>query len=123
MKKFTAKKRFTAKAVMGNRRGSEMIEAAAVLPLLILLILSLILLIVYYYACISCQVNLHQSLLEEAAESRAIYKKLEAREDVSKPLRGASSIIMGKEISGRIYAMRPAQIIRLGEAAGIDFQE
>lgn len=123
MKKFTAKKRFAAKTVMGNRRGSEMIEAAAVLPLLILLILSLILLIVYYYACISCQVNLHQALLEEAAESRAVYKKLEESEAVSKPLRGASSVIMGKEISGRIYAMRPAQIIRLGEAAGIDFQE
>ena len=81
MKKFTAKKRHIAKAVMRNRRGSEMIEAAAVLPLLILLILSLILLIVYYYTCISCQVNLHQSLLEEAAGSaRGRLKTVERRQ-------------------------------------------
>ncbi|WP_160200763.1 hypothetical protein [Anaerotruncus colihominis] len=108
---------------MRSRRGSDMVEATIVIPLLILVVCSLILLIVYYYACLDGQLNLHERLQEEAAESRAVYKKLEDRDSVSKQLRGVSSIVMENDIFGRIYAVYPSQIIRLGEAAGIDVQQ
>lgn len=105
---------------MKSKRGEEMVEAALVLPLLILTILSLILLILYYHTALQSQTELHSRLLAEAAESKAVYKRIEDSKRVSSEMGGIVSMVMKKEIDSSIYVLRPAAILRTGELIGLD---
>ena len=97
-----------------------MVEASIVLPILILTILSLILLILYYYACLSCQVELHEDLISDTENRKAVFKVVEKRETVSSEVGGVISMIMQKEIAASTYVIGPADMIRAGELIGLE---
>lgn len=105
---------------MKNKRGEETVEAALVLPILILTILSLILLVLYYYSCLNCQTELHAELLAQEQECKAVFRMIKERDAVSSQMDGMVSMLMHKEISGRIYAVSPADMIRAGELIGLE---
>ena len=103
-----------------GKRGSDMVEAAMVLPVLILVILSLILLMIYDYHCVICQTDLHADLLAKAEKSLKIYDTLEENRQVCESMGGLSEILMKKRIAARCYVFAPAAILRAGELVGLD---
>ena len=58
---------------LNSRRGSEIVEAAVVMPLVILAVLSMILLQVFFYQCLLVQVRLHEDLTDRAVHSRKLF--------------------------------------------------
>ncbi len=98
-----------------NKRGDEIVEAAMVLPILILTILSLILLIVYYFACLNVQVDLHRQMVRDAMHSEPVFEIKNKKEETSSEIGGVISMIMSKQINGKIYMINEADIIRAGE--------
>ncbi len=98
-----------------NKRGDEIVEAAMVLPILILTILSLILLIVYYFACLNVQVDLHRQMVQDAMHSKSIFEIKNKKEETSSEIGGVISMIMNKQIEGKIYMINEADIIRAGD--------
>lgn len=100
--------------------GTDLVEAAIVLPVLILVILSLILLMVYFYHCLTSQTALHAELLTKSAQSDAVFKTLEQSRQVSEKLGGLSAVLMETCIKARCYVFAPAAILRTGELIGID---
>lgn len=98
-----------------NKKGDEIVEAAMVLPILILTILSLILLIVYYFSCLNTQVDLHRQMIKDAMYCETIFETKTKKEETSSEIGGIISMIMNKEIEGRVYMINEANLIRLGE--------
>lgn len=98
-----------------NRKGDEIVEAAMVLPILILTILSLILLMVYYFSCLNTQVDLHRQMIEDGMHVDTVFEIKTKKEETSSEIGGVISMIMSKEIEGRVYMINEANLIRLGE--------
>lgn len=106
------------KNLMGNimsKKGSEMVEAAIVIPIIILTFLSMIMLIIYFYSCLICHVDLEYELIKKERNSNAIFERLQETEDVSKKIGGAVLFFMRKEYDAEIYCLNETKMIRLGE--------
>ncbi len=107
--------------ILRRRQGEEFAEAALVLPILILTILSMILLILYFYSCLNTQTALHNNLMRETAESSAIFHICTESDSVSSQMEGITDILMEKRITGRMYALNFAEIVRAGELIEVDW--
>jgi len=106
--------------MIGNKRGEEMVEAAMVLPLLILVCVSLLMVMVWYYDVHQNQITIHRDLLIHARESDDMFRvKKQAQQDQT-ILKGMAGNRMTVEKQHRVYWLKPAQWIRLGEMAGLD---
>ncbi len=98
-----------------NKRGEEIVEASIVLPLVILVILSMILLLIYFYACLQTQIGVHKELLTRQETFTGVYKITKTSETTERTMRGITSIGMRHESRGRLYLLRPADAILVGE--------
>lgn len=106
-----------------NRRGDEYVEAGMVLPILLLTILSLIMLLIYFFSCLNAQTDMHRTLLKEQRQPVVIFDIKEKSTETSSKIGGAVSLIMHKEIKGRVYCIGEAGAIRLGAMAWDDEEE
>lgn len=103
-----------------NKRGDEFVEAAMVLPLLILTVLSLILLLIFFFSCLEGQVNMHKNLLRENEESVKVFDLAKNELETSSEIGGLAEVMMHKKVTGRIYRINAADVIRAGEMLGFD---
>jgi len=97
-----------------------MVEAAMVLPLLILVCFSLLLVMVWFYEIHQNQMTIHKELLIQARESDAFFKVEKQQQQNQTRLDGLAAHLLTMEKQHRIYCLKPAQWIRLGEMAGLD---
>lgn len=103
-----------------NRKGDEYVEAAMVLPILILTILSLIMLMVYFFSCLNAQVDMHKEMVKESLTAPVVFDINEKSRETSSQMGGVVSLIMKKEIEGKMYEMKPADMIRAGEMLDVE---
>lgn len=111
--------RFSSRLIR-SRRGDEFVEAALVLPVLILAVLSMIMLILYFYLCLNTQTGLHENLMEKTAESKAVFWICTESDSVSSQMDGITHAVLKKNITGRMYVLDYAEIIRAGELIASD---
>ena len=97
-----------------------MVEAAFILPLLILMIASLLLLSVFCYEHHCGQIACHRELLESFDNNKTAYALEKESVSTKKTMRGLTEAIIKREQQHRIYKLRPAQWICLGEVVNID---
>lgn len=90
-------------------------EAALTLPIAILTIASMIMLMVYFFSCLDRQVDLHEGLIKKEGSEVTAIKIIKNKTETSERLGGLVSILMHKEIKGRVYAIRESLLIRTGE--------
>lgn len=106
-----------------NKKGSQMVDAAVVTPLFILIIFSLISACIFLFCSLENQTRLHDELLNDMNCSNAIFTIKNKTIETSKNTGGISSIIMRKQYNGRIYIMKQAEMIRIGEMLDLENAE
>ena len=100
-----------------NKRGSEMIEAAFVLPLLLLATISIIYLGLFYHEVFSEQLDVQHAILSEADQNSQIpFQIITEGAVVSGESKGLYSAGFSKDYSQRIYIIN-AEILVRGEGA------
>ena len=97
-----------------------MVEAAFVLPLLILMAASLMLFGLFYYESHCRQIACHQNLLESLEEDETMFLVKSENVTTKQQISGLANLVVKKEQTYRIYKLRPAQWICLGEMIDID---
>ena len=103
------------RALWKNKKGSENIEAAIVLPIIILIIMSLIGLSIFRYEALCNQLDAQREALERAGASASIYKKIEIKSFTSTETGGAAETELRGTYVARITVIDEAAIIRGGE--------
>ena len=91
-----------------------------VIPILILVCLSLILVMVHFYEAHQNQMTLHKELLEMSREKDAVFYIEKRNQKNQTALEGMVNHILVIEKQHRVYCLKPAQWIRLGEMAGLE---
>lgn len=104
---------------LNSRRGSEIVEAAVVMPLVILAVLSMILLQVFFYQCLLVQVRLHEDLTDRAVHSRKLFCVEQASASRGENMQGITHIRMTREHRVSCYAFCGADLVRTGEVTGL----
>ena len=97
-----------------------MVEAAFVLPLLIFMVASLMLLGLFYYENHCRQIACHENLLTQLEEDKAILFIKRETVTTKRQISGPANLVMREQKTHRIYKLRPAQWIYLGEMMGVD---
>ena len=103
-----------------NKKGSEIVEAAIVLPILFLSILSMLMLLIYEFSALTKQTEMHRKLTEDAIVSGKTFHVSRETENVSKEISGVISIIMNKEVKAVCYEISEAKAMLLGEVISDD---
>ncbi|MBQ1406849.1 MAG: hypothetical protein IIY88_01820 [Eubacterium sp.] len=98
-----------------NKKGSEIVEAAIVLPVLILSILSMLMLLIYEFSALTGQIDMHKKLTNDAVASKRTFHVLRETENASKDVSGIISIVLKKEIKAVCYEICEAKAMLLGE--------
>ena len=96
-----------------------MVEAAMVLPILILVVFSLLLVMVYYFESHQSQMDIHKALLLQAQESQAVFHIEKQSQKNQTRLDGMVDHVLVLEKHHRIYCLRPARWVQLGEMTGL----
>ena len=91
-----------------------------VLPILILVAFSLMLAMTYFYQVHQSQMTLHQEMLSKAQNSDAIFQVQKRTQENQTRLDGIVNHLLKTEKQHRIYCMKPARWILLGEMDGLD---
>ncbi len=106
--------------MMRNKRGEEMVEAAMVLPILILVVFSLMLVMVWFYQVHQSQISLHKEMVCQMQDSQTVFRIQKRTRQNQVRLDGMVNHLLKTEAEYRIYCMKPAEWILLGEMAGIE---
>ncbi len=101
-----------------NKRGEEIVEAAMVLPILILIAFTLMLVMIHFYTYHQGQIGLHKELIFWSQESEAVFHIQKKELHHHSKLDGMVELILQEEKQYRIYALKAAEWILLGEMAG-----
>ncbi len=91
-----------------------------VLPILILIMFTLMLVMVHYYEVHYNQLSLHQEMLRQAHENKAVFRIAKRNQKQQSRLDGIVNHLLEVERSHRIYYIRPSEWIQLGEMVGFD---
>lgn len=102
----------------GNKRGEEMVEAAMVLPILILTVFSLMMVMLFFYEMHQNQIALHKELILLSQESQGTFRVEKQTQKNQTRLDGMVNHLLMEEKQHRIYSLKPARWILLGEMAG-----
>ena len=97
-----------------------MVEAAMVLPMLILVVFSLMLVMVWFYQVHQSQITLHKDMLLLRQESDQSFRIQKRTQQNQVRLDGMVNHLLKTEKQHRIYCLKPADWILLGEMAGLD---
>ena len=98
-----------------SKRGSEIVEAAIVLPLLILTLLSLICLTVFIFHSVKTQADMHSGLTEYIeAPGKPFFVRTRQKSE-SSALDGIVGKVMTKDISAHIYEINESEVLRGGK--------
>lgn len=90
-----------------------------VLPILILIVFTLMLVMVHYYTAHHGQITLHREMTAWSYETDAVFRIQKKTQKQQTRLDGAVNHLLTSEKKHRIYAVKPAQWIWLGEMAGL----
>ncbi|MBO4235907.1 MAG: hypothetical protein J5928_05685 [Firmicutes bacterium] len=98
--------------------GSEMIEAAIILPLLLLAVVSIISLSLYCYGAFKNQLAVQKVLLFEAIDKRNVFSVLSEGSEVSRTSEGLFTGVFHREYRQRLYVINEELVLRAGEVIG-----
>lgn len=98
-----------------NKKGSEFVEGAMVLPIIILIIVSLIGALIFCYESLEKQCDLHSQLIEMAEQNESIFKVVEENIESSSYIKGFVKVKLREPLNDCIFAFCRADIIRLGD--------
>ena len=104
--------------VFGNKNGSEMIEAAIVVPLLLLAVISLICFALYCHGEFKSQIEVQQVLLFEDIVRNDVFAVISESALTSKKSEGLFTDFFGREYRQRLYVINEELIIRAREVIG-----
>lgn len=90
-----------------------------VLPILILTVFSLMMAMVWAYQVHQSQIVLHKELMKQAAESDAVFRVQKETQKNESWLDGMAVLFLTSQRQHRIYEMKPAQVVLIGEMAGL----
>lgn len=97
-----------------------MVEAAMVIPFLIWTAFAMMLMMVYFYTCHYNQILLHRELIEEVQNAESSFTIEERFQENQKKVEGLSQHFFKSERQYRVYVMKPARWILLGESVNFD---
>ena len=97
-----------------NKRGSEMVEAAVVLPLLFLAVVSLIYLGMFFKDVFSGQLEVQRILLEEASVSGNLFSVISESNETSRASQGLFKGVFVRMYSQHLYVINEGIIVRSG---------
>lgn len=97
-----------------NKKGSEMIEAAVVLPLLLLAVISIIYLGLFCYNLFMEQLEVQRVLLEEAKGDASVFSILREDAEIGGISDGLFKGGFGKSYSQRLYIINEEIFVRGG---------
>ena len=106
--------------MMRNKRGEEMVDAAMVLPILILVVFSLMMVMVWFYQVHQSQIVVHKEMLAQCQESDQVFRIQKRIQQNQVRLDGMVNHLLKTEKQHRIYCLKPAKWVLLGEMAGLD---
>ena len=89
-----------------------------VLPILILIVFTLMLVMVHYYTAHHGQITLHREMTAWSYETDAVFRIQKKTQKQQTKLDGAVNHFLMLEKEHRIYGVKPARWILLGEMAG-----
>lgn len=98
-----------------GRRGSEIVEAAIVLPLMMLAILSMIVLLLFWYEYLCAQIDLHEKLCETARLSDHIFRMTKMNMTSEKQMRGLVGMLMRKDFEAYCYELNERKALLFGK--------
>ena len=101
-----------------NKKGSEMIEAAIVLPLLFLAVVSLMYLSIFFQDVFKEQIDVQRTLLYEYYGDDAVFSVLSEGTVVERTSAGLFGGAFRKEYEQRIFVINEEKIIRGGKVIG-----
>ncbi|MGI6177072.1 MAG: hypothetical protein ACOYJO_01260 [Eubacterium sp.] len=104
-----------------NKKGSEMVEAAIVLPLVILILVSFVGITAHFYKCLRAQNDLQEQAFKEIERSNAIFKIEKYSDKISSFPGGVLEDVFEEDVSARFYVIDEAAIVRIGEKASAYF--
>ena len=93
---------------MINKRGSEIVEAAIVLPVFILIVAALIGICIFHFESFLSECNVQKEVVDSIREENAIFKRIEKNASLSRGDYSRSYAPYG-------YALDEASIIRAGD--------
>ena len=102
-----------------NKRGSEIVEAAIVVPIFILILSALITLGVFYFDGFNNQCRVQSEIVEEMKATRLPMKKISNSETTFANIVGITTRLLSVDYSTYAFAIDEAMIIRTGELAGL----
>lgn len=97
-----------------------MVEAAMVLPILILVVFSLMMVMVWFYQVHQSQIVVHKEMLAQCQESDQVFRIQKRIQQNQVRLDGMVNHLLKTEKQHRIYSLKPAKWVLLGEMAGLD---
>lgn len=107
--------------VLRSRRGSQMVEAAIVLPVLILTVMLLLRAFVFYLQIINTGVSEHMDALESCDSYRGSgLKQYSSQAEVGMARGGVLRHNLSKRIDTRLYMLNEDLMVRAGEALSSD---
>ena len=98
-----------------SKRGSEIVEAAIVLPIFILIVATFVSLSIYYYDAFLNQCDVQRRVLEEVRSDTHIVKRIESNNVYSSRIKGLYRGTIGRDYSASRYALDEGAMIRAGE--------
>ncbi len=104
--------------VLKNKKGSEMIEAAIVIPLLLLAAISLIYLGLYFHEGFREQLAVQEILISETMDKKDVFNILWEEASISGESRGLFGGGFHREYKQRLYVINEELVVRAGEVIG-----
>lgn len=101
---------------MLDKKGSETVEAALVLPLVILTIAAFISLTVYCYRCLETQCAMQETLLERAAGETGLIQRFYETHEFSFPITGIDRLEFQRTFCAHLTEYDEDALVRAGGA-------
>lgn len=98
-----------------NKRGSQYVEAAIVMPAVIMMLGGCLYVILFCYGFLWSRCEVHEELIRISEESDVVYDT--ETESVSKKqiVRGIEKIQLSKSKEEKVFLLNPATAVRLGD--------
>ena len=98
-----------------SKRGSEIVEAAIVLPIFILIVASVISVSLFFVNAFHRQCRVQEEVIAAVNEDRSIVKKIEINDELSSRIKGLYDRIFAKSYKASRYSLDEEAMVRAGE--------
>ena len=102
---------------IGNKRGSQMVEAAISLPIIILAAMLMLRMFTFYLEILTTGISEHREAMEASDSYRGVFLKTYRDSKEIKMLRGGLLMIdVGKKMDTKAYMINEDVLVRTGES-------